>query len=592
MGGIFLPDLTYAMLGMKIATLPKMALMRRKQIMFLLFLLLCYALFQNIYESKMLPSSVTGDESDIPFLKKSFQRLKLSISKTSIHLHIHDGNDSKVLEAVIGENIKTPLQPRIVKDYDDIFEISFGSSISLRLKFYKLGNETDCYKVFWTTTTGNRVDYDSHQDRVNIGDSYWYGGALMHESYWPLNGKSHSLAPFVTGNSYHNDYGSIQERFWLSSMGSSIFIQYDVPLFVDINRLTPGWLTLVASYKKPYRPTADNLLHLNYTLCSCESKHPKQMFLAAAGRFWKYPLAVPNEDLFRYPTWSTWAAFKRSISSDILISFANKITSHGLRCSQIIIDDGWMTHYGDFKFNSNLFPDPRELVMELRRILNASVSLWVHPFSSCLSRNFWKRDSDGESLWVRSYFDWLPSQIIWWNGLGSLLDLTNDEAFDWYLLELELLQKQYGIDSFKFDAGESTWLPSNGVVKGDLSNPNVYTRLFSEIAYRSDMDGRKSQEVRSLVSSQGLPIFARLIDKNSDWGGDNGIRSIIPQTLTMGIIGYPFVFPDMIGGNGYYGIFIHFTVLPERELFIRWLQVGYRDDYDDRGDVNRVDVKN
>ena len=68
-------------------------------------------------------------------------------------------------------------------------------------------------------------------------------------------------------------------------------------------------------------------------------------------------------------------------------------------------------------------------------------------------------------------------------------------------------------------------------------------------------------------------------DKESRWGYDNGLKTIIPTALTFGILGYPFILPDMIGGNGYtYGdnddIELTETVLPDRELYIRWLQVN------------------
>jgi len=73
---------------------------------------------------------------------------------------------------------------------------------------------------------------------------------------------------------------------------------------------------------------------------------------------------------------------------------------------------------------------------------------------------------------------------------------------------------------------------------------------------RSDTDVRL-QEVRTSVASQHLPIFTRLMDKDSHWGPNNGLRSLIPSVLLYGIVGYPFVLPDMIGGNAYNSIFIH-----------------------------------
>lgn len=35
------------------------------------------------------------------------------------------------------------------------------------------------------------------------------------------------------------------------------------------------------------------------------------------------------------------------------------------------------------------------------------------------------------------------------------------------------------------------------------------------------------------------------------WGYELGLKSIIPTVLTISILGYQFVLPDMIGGNAY-----------------------------------------
>ena len=41
----------------------------------------------------------------------------------------------------------------------------------------------------------------------------------------------------------------------------------------------------------------------------------------------------------------------------------------------------------------------------------------------------------------------------------------------------------------------------------------------------------------------------------------------------MSFAGYPFVLPDMIGGNGYAGG-LDGTELPSKELFVRWMQAN------------------
>ena len=64
-----------------------------------------------------------------------------------------------------------------------------------------------------------------------------------------------------------------------------------------------------------------------------------------------------------------------------------------------------------------------------------------------------------------------------------------------------------------------------------------------------------------------------MMDKNSYWGYDNGLKTMIPTALLMSMLGYPFILPDMIGGNGYpekaeieqnHELFSHRTVLPPK----------------------------
>ena len=60
-----------------------------------------------------------------------------------------------------------------------------------------------------------------------------------------------------------------------------------------------------------------------------------------------------------------------------------------------------------------------------------------------------------------------------------------------------------------------------------------------------------------------------MMDKDSYWGYDNGLQTVIPTALLFSTIGYPFILPDMIGGNVYYD-----EELPSEELFIRWMQLN------------------
>lgn len=89
---------------------------------------------------------------------------------------------------------------------------------------------------------------------------------------------------------------------------------------------------------------------------------------------------------------------------------------------------------------------------------------------------------------------------------------------------------------------------------------------YVDVVVTTDKENR--QEVRVGCNTQYAPILVRMLDRQSRWGIDNGLRTVIPTALTFGLLGYPFVLPDMIAGNAYEGVIV------EKELFIRWLQVN------------------
>ena len=58
-------------------------------------------------------------------------------------------------------------------------------------------------------------------------------------------------------------------------------------------------------------------------------------------------------------------------------------------------------------------------------------------------------------------------------------------------------------------------------------------------------------EVRCAGASQDAGLWLREFDKDSSWGRSNGLRSMLITALQHGVLGYPLVLPDMVGGNAY-----------------------------------------
>ncbi|KAJ8301025.1 hypothetical protein KUTeg_022544 [Tegillarca granosa] len=434
----------------------------------------------------------------------------------------------------------------------------------LRIGYRKHGN-VNCHNVIWTP-----LSYDfTPIDCLSMTGANWYGGSELHTQRWPLQEAEIPMQPFLSQDSYimKNFYGNVLEAFWVNSNGVGVVVKNTTPLHVGINQNKSKKLCFKAEFSgQHFNPEPGKTYPiLNYTVCKSNNVKSTHQFMY--NRFFEKPTGVPDVRMLKSPIWSTWAKYKTLINQSSVLEYAKEISEYGFSNSQLEIDDMFSTKYGDFDFDTNKFPDAAEMIKNLKA-KGYRVTAWITPFANLdsysfdegLKMGYWLTDKQGN----------VPALVSWWQGVGAIIDVTNMEAVDWYVSRLEKMKETYDIDSFKFDAGEMTYLPSSYKTNRVLENSGLFTKLYVDAVSRLG----NMIEVRCGYNSQKYPVFVRMADKDSKWGYDNGLRTLIPVALTMGILGYPFVLPDMIGGNGYGEHLATDVVLPERELYIRWLQLS------------------
>ena len=398
----------------------------------------------------------------------------------------------------------------------------------------------------------------------------WYGqGELCHQ-LWPLNRAMLPEGELLTSDNGGTGLLSVQTPAWLCSTGVAVLAQSPVRVGCNVPPASyPRHAWDLGPGQAPFRerpfadPGSQGDGRLTLTgpdlaydvLVAADLPAVHGMLVARLG----HPAATPPIDLFARPTWTTWARYKTNVDQNTVLRFAEEIVDRRFPYHVLEIDDRWQVRYGDLSFDPTRFEDPRGLVDRLHG-LGFKVTAWVIPFLEPESAAF--AEGGAKGYLVRGP-DGAPRLVPWWQGQGGLLDVTNPEAREWFRQRLGGLQAATGLDGFKFDAGEAVFVPPDAVTCQPLASRNEYTTRYVRLV----AEHFSLTEVRSGWLNQTAPIFFRQWDKTSAWGRDNGLRSVIPGLLTLSLTGYPFVLPDMVGGNAY-------GEQPDAELMVRWAQLN------------------
>ncbi len=420
----------------------------------------------------------------------------------------------------------------------------------------------------WTLTT-SPADRDASAEVTVEISGHWYGGGELINQQFPLNKVMLHSTPFQTFDNGPTGLSGKLTPAWFSSNGAMVIA--DSPVEVGINQPPADYPRFKWTFATDGRGAFDERPFLNNGLgdglftFKGNALDLKISFSENAVEAHKklvehfgHPTETPPEDLFAKPTWTTWARYKSAINQDVVLRYANDIIKNDYPFNVLEIDDRWQVYYGDLGFDPQRFPNPKAMIDELHA-KGFKVTAWVIPFLDPQSQAF----ADGaKNGWLVRMADGSPYLIEWWQGRGGLLDVTNPSALDWFFARLTSLQLESGLDGFKFDAGEACFLPADAVTHQKI-NPNEYTQIYVDAVAKH----HRLTEVRSGWKNQTAPIFFRQWDKTTSWGLDNGLHSVLTGILALGLACYPFVLPDMIGGNEY-------DEKADAEMMIRWTQLN------------------
>lgn len=272
--------------------------------------------------------------------------------------------------------------------------------------------------------------------------------------------------------------------------------------------------------------------------------------------------------MFDEPVWD----LSGSLSDVSISNFTDKVIALGyFRLGHVLINEQWQHFVGDFEMDEDRFKNLNDTINVLHR-RGFRISLTIQPFVSTESQNFIELLNRKLLVYERSTDRTIPALTKFRNSPSvGVLDPTNNETIPWLINKLEKTVKKYVIDSFYLEFGTAYDMPRFYECKKPLLNPDHYKTIFMSRARELSL-----LSVSGAISVPHPPAFLNLPKVNSSW---EGLQAAVTSVLNYGIIGYPFLLTNPVGGDYFSftnGTIVHqdLTPLPDKELYIRWLQLA------------------
>ena len=306
-------------------------------------------------------------------------------------------------------------------------------------------------------------------------------------------------------------------------------------------------------------------------------RHAMRRWFPPSGR-------APDPRFFTSPQLNTWIELTYHQNQKDILGYAKSMVAHGIEPGVLMIDDTWQTGYGDWRFDATRFPDPKAMIGELHA-MGFKVMLWMCPYvgmdTPAFRRIAWGQNPDD----VRGYaakggflleynpaapgegeygFKDRPKACGWWNGYSAFLDFSHPNANAWFAETLDGLVRDYGVDGFKLDGAD---LGAYGLGDRKAFDPKATSGSLNN-GYCAYALRYPFCEVRNTWRMQQMPVVVRLHDKMHEWGA---LARIVADMIGAGLLGQPFICPDMVGGGDWVA-FIPGSPF-EQELFIRSAQI-------------------
>ena len=385
------------------------------------------------------------------------------------------------------------------------------------------------------------------QYRVKFLDNeYFWGGPTCWGTDMPINSNSNYTADFT--RAMPNQFSPL----FLSSKGRFVWTEDPFKVWVENGELC-------------FEGTSFELYDKGECL--------RDAYLAAMREHFPFENKKLPREFFKTAQYNTWMEFTYDPTQEGILKYARDIIEHGFEPGILMIDEGWQNHYGGWEFARERFPDPKAMVDTLH-LLGFKVMLWITPFVTADGAEFVKSQfKQINPKWYQEQYVRTQSNRValfeWWNGTSAALDLTKECDREFLDQKLTFLIDEYGVDGFKFDGGSYHLYHQKNVVNGPM--PDDYDAVALNIAWNKFGTKYAFHEFKDTYNGGGKAVIQRLCDRPHAWQG--GVDTLVPCALLQGLMGYPYICPDMIGGGSWiYNFYENFKV--DEELFVRMAQAS------------------
>ena len=376
-----------------------------------------------------------------------------------------------------------------------------------------------------------------------LENEFWWGGSVIDACNMPYSKKTDRVIDLV-------NYKRTQTApLLLSSKGRYIWFDCETVITIKKGEITvetdnvdfyEGGKTLRDAYIKAMEKHFPNE----------EGKHLPEVF-------------------FKKAQYNTWIELMYNQNQKEILEYTENIVKNGYEPGILIIDEGWQKRYGLWEFDPVKFPDPKAMIDRLHK-MGFIVMLWVVPHISADSpefRTLWNDRKENNQAFIRDPETDLPAIVQWWNGFSAIFNFTQEKDREFLSNQLDKLIEEYGVDGFKFDGG------SYATYKKAIESTNNQDNFTAEQLNNAWLElGAKYEfhEFKDTWKFGGRHTIQRLYDKDPVWD-ENGIKALIPHGTFVGLLGHPYICPDMIGG-GEYSKFLAPDYQTDQELFVRMAQ--------------------